>query len=474
MTSSHHWHEYEVGLVGDVARDVNRTLSPLALGLLAAFALVLAAGLAEEEGLVFDLAYDLGMGGQASSALADAVGFVARMSLGVLLVLGYLVGFCICLSLSLRDLATSRALVRAARGGAPRDAVPNPMQVESVVNDSVGALRAFLYLTVAVAGLVALTLGGYALVEGWGEGMLVALVCALCTITVIGVLRHISRVVVPDHQRRRREIAAHWTTADEEAAWARANGVAGPHHSRKNSSTGRDVRVRIGSVITVVAGIGTGAAYLLLNGLIIITHPHAQRWSGGDAGPRVQLDPAAERLVDIGTWTFGALIVAVLIAAAIGNVVEGAGHAAERRALHAALDDPQADRPAAAILAEYAERRSVRLAQVLSALAGIGLALGPAAAILSTFEVDSFTGATALFGNLRTPALLITGGSVVMVFVAFWWNSTSNRRGRALRNRIMARWPVLPRQSKDSEGRVHPARRGPALSAGRGAGEPAP
>ncbi|QOR71656.1 hypothetical protein IM660_05060 [Ruania alkalisoli] len=458
--STHHWREYPLGLAGTIARDARRTLVPMAAGLLAAFGAVFASGLLAEEGILWDALYDLGMGGEVSSAVVDAVDQTTRLSLLVLLILGYLVGALVCLALAVQRISTSHALVTAARNGASREAVPAPLQVERVVTENMPIIG-FLIMTIGVFGLFALMLIGYAVVEGWGEGLLVGLACGALTVVVIAGLRHIHRVTLPAHRERRQQIAAHWTTSDETAAWshARRHGVL-----PAAGNTGRDPRVRIGSRITGVAGALAGAALLLLQALIVVTHPDAERWPGGSAGPRATLDDGTEQLVDLGMWGFAALIVAVLAGAAIGNVVTGAGITAERRYLHRVVVDPQAARPEPTVLAAYAEHRSVPMAQVLAALAGIGLVLGPVWMILSTVPMDIFAASTTLFAGLRWPAVLITAVAVGLLTIAFLWTSMVNQADAELRNLLLRRWPVLPRDTKDSDGNVRAARVGPALS----------
>ncbi len=458
--STHHWREYPLGLAGTIARDARRTLVPMAAGLLAAFGAVFAAGILTEEGLLWDALYDLGMGGEVSSAVVDAVDQTTRMSILVLLILAYVVGLLICLALAVRRVATSRALADAARQGAAREAVPAPPQVEQVVTEDM-PIRGFLIMTVGVAGLFALALIGVAVADGWGEGMLVGLACGALTGAAIMGLRHIRRVILPAQRERRREIAAHWSTEDEEAAWARARAL-GLEPARGNA--GRDLRIRIGTRITGFAGVLAGIAVLLLQALQVVAYPDAERWTGGSAGPRASLEPETARLAELGMWGFAALIALVLVAALIGSLITGAGLAAEREYLHETVADPQAEQPVPSMLAAYADQRSVTMAQVLAALAGIGLVLGPVWMILSTVEIHVFADATTLFSGLRWPAVLITAAAVAMLTIAFIWTSMVNQAEAELRNLLLRRWPVLPQDTKDSDGNVRAARVGPALS----------
>ena len=118
------------------------------------------------------------------------------------------------------------------------------------------------------------------------------------------------------------------------------------------------------------------------------------------------------------------------------------------------------------ILQDHGQRRAVRLAQALAMLAGIGIIVGPATLLLSTFRSEDFPGGVELFTSFRTASVVTIVAAAVLCVAACLWNAVANVRDTDLRNALMRRWPTAPADATDSDGKEIPARIGPALSRG--------
>lgn len=459
MDARGYWYEYPVSLAGELWRAAVRTLAPFGAGMGITFAVSLTVGIVNEEGLLWDVMYDMGMGSLATD-VSKGIDYLLRGSMGLLLVLGYLVGMAVCVAVTLRDLTTSKAVAAAADAGAPPQAVPPPHQVHSVIEEELTPIVGFIYGSIAILGLLAVPLFFFAVSSAFGQGIVVSLVAMAYLAGLWWLSRRIRHRVIPAQRRRREVIAEHWPPAREEAAWQRAREA-----KRDGAGSGEgDPRVRIGARIVGFAGAVAVVAAQVLYWVLIITHPDAQQWPGGELGERTTLDPQIESLVDVALWGSAGLVVLAVLAAFAGLLLEGAGHRAEQAMLRRALADRLAPRPPKPLLERYSERQSVRFAQLMAAFAGIGLVFGPSALLLASIDSETFSGSVELFAGFRVAAILTIAASVLLLLGSFVWHAVVNARGRELRNQLMARWPSLPEVKTDDDNEPLPARVGPALT----------
>lgn len=464
------WHEYPIGVSGEFAWAFMAVMFPLAIGVAATFVIILAVGIANDEHLVYELLSRVGFTFNEMSPFLDGLDQLLRMAVVPTLVVIIGGAALAMVALFVSDLSVSRGLVRAARGGASREEVPVPTQVESVVEERAWAMLVLLWVVVAAGalfGVIAVWVAvadGY--VEGYGYGALFLVVGALG----VGGLRVVKTQVRPLRYRRRLEIAAHWTTADETRAWECARGAEAARREpveATSGGSGRDRRVKIGRRITGWASRFFSLAIVTALGVVYLWYPQGNRFTG--AGPR------AEWPVPVEAASSGALIgaVAVMIVCAlgivVGHLVEGVGRRAERSRLRRAASDGA--RPPEALIVEYSERAAVKLASALAEVSGVLLVFGPAMLILARTDNDVYRGADELFGRFSVPALVGTLAGVALLLIAAIWNAVVAWRGADLRNLLVATWPILPTDTTESDGdetRLIPARVGPALTPGSG------
>lgn len=456
-----HWREYPIGFCGEMAVAVVGTLIAFLCGVGAAGALVLTIGLAAEESLLPSLELNLA---------ADSL---ARVALVVLVGLGWLAGLALTVARGVKEVATSRALARAAESGAPRRAVPHPSQVEHVIAKGFGAFLWFGGATIGLAGLFLLI--GLAAVfdsSGWegieivGSGLAVL---ALLGATMIWIVKRAR----PAQRTRRARIAQHWTTADEELAWTWArDSDAGEYGSAHVQAAGdvedRGRRIVGGNILISAGGSCAGLSVVLLQLLLAFTHPDAQHWPGGSVGDRTQLSDRAEELVALGFWGILVFVVVGVMLLAAGFFVSGAAQTAERAFLRRAVADPAARRPSQEVLQRYSERHPVLLAQWFAALGGVGICAGLSVIVLTSGVLDDvadvYSGSAAVFAGLSGWSVLVTMLSVLLALAALMWNARSNLIGNRLRDELMSRWPTPPDAKPDDDGESNPARLGPALT----------
>lgn len=456
-----HWCEYPIGFRGEIAAAVAGTLIAFLCGVGAAGALVLATGLAAEEGIL------------PSPELNRAADSLARVALIVLVGLAWSAGLLLTTARGIKEIATSRALRRAAESGASRQAVPHPSQVERVIDAGFGAFLWFAGATIALAGLFLLI--GLAAVLGSSSFEGIEIVGpGLAALALLGAaMAWIVKRTRPAQRARRTRIAQHWTPADEELAWAQARDPeANGRGEARILSTGdvedRGRQISRGNIVIGAGGTCAGLSLILLQLVIAFTHPDAQHWAGGSAGERAQLSDQAEELVALGVWGILVLVAAGIVLLAAGFFLSGAAQTVERVSLRRAVADPAARRPSQDLLQRYSERHPVQLAQWLAALGGIGMCAGLSVIVIASGVMDDvadvYDGSAARFAGLSGWSVVATVLSAVLVVVALVWNAWSNFAGYRLRNDLMSRWPTLPDAKPDDDGESHPARVGPALT----------
>lgn len=432
-----HWHEYQVGLAGEVARACVRSFIAFLVGLGCAFALILGGGILAEENLLGD------------PGLEEAIDHLSRLSAGVLMAF-VLIAMAVCAVAGfLREATTSKALVRAAARGASRHAVPSPDQVQSVINEPATLLRYFGWANAAMAGLVALIGLIVVLTGSDSEGWAISLI-AFGYAFVMSLVGFACQKWLPlAHQRRRAQIAAHWTAADEAAAWKRAK--AGRDGAGKKTASGSS---RAASCIY-------GAGTLCLVGFVALQASLMMRCGAVKYECNEIYYPSMiERVLSLGFWIFAAALPLAALLAVIGVLLDWRQRRSERADLLTLLADSRSGYPAKDLLAYHVQRRTHPLARVGAMMSGAGLVFSASSYMLGH---GVGLGSHEIFAVYRTEALtamLVSAGLFVAAAVG---TGIANARGRELRNALLQRWPTLPSRPVGKNSKAKRPKQGLAL-----------
>lgn len=444
-----HWRVYPVGLAGGVVNAAINALGPFLLGIGAAFVLLLAVAMVAEEALTYE------------PAVRGALDQLTRAAMLPVLVLALGAGVLTTVLPALREVLTSRAVARAATGGAPRTAVPHPSQVDLVTAQP--PFRAFLVMSVLVAGvgllmavIAAFTVNGSELPILWGF---------LVATGVGGVFVLIALAGRPAHHRRRLAIAAHWTTADEQGAWRRAAPADDDETALPPDLQRRQRRATWFEYVGITC---FALGFTLMQLWLFVTHPFR---SMTDAGPRVEYGDGVEVVLVGGIWVFAALMVAAVVLLVVGFFADSAVQRREQEILHEALEDPAAPRPPRVLLRKYANHQPVIFVQALALLAALGSVLGWGVYSLGTGGMEDvatlYGEADETFGGFVPQALVTLAISAVLVLLAVVWDLAASARGYELRSRVVERWPIKPAPrmvGEDGKKRPDPASTGPSLT----------
>jgi hypothetical protein len=433
-----HWYEYPVGAAGEVAGACARSLTAVLIGLGGAFALILGGGLLAEENLLGD------------PGLETAVDHLMRISVGFLMVFALVVALVWAVASYLREVTASRALVAAAGRGASHQAVPSPDQVASVVNPPASRLGFFGWGNAVLAGVLGLVGLGVVLFDSSPEGWAIAL-SAIGYAAIMSLIGYACQQWLPrPHAKRRALIAAHWSAEDEARAWRRAKGRGGAE--------------------PLVSESPKAAAFIYLAGLICVLGFVALQASmvmrcastpmrGASECNEVYYSSFIERVLSWGFWIFAVAVPLAALLALVGVLLDWTRRRAERADLLALLADPRSGRPDKDVLAFHSERRMHPLARVAAMLSGVGLVFSASAYMLGQ---GMGLGSQEVFAQYRTEALTAILVSVALFIAAVIGTGIAGARGRELRNALMQRWPTIPEQPRDSEGK--PTRRNRGLA----------
>jgi len=439
-----HWHEHPIGLGGEVARACLRALFAFLIGLACSFALILCGGLLAEEDMLDD------------PGLENAIDDLFRMSLGVLFAFALVAWGAFALAVYLREVTTSKALVRAAERGASRYEVPSPEQVESVTREPAKQLTYFGWANAGIAGLCGVIGFVVVLTEGAdAEGLLFSSIALGYAVVMALVALAGPKRFTPAHERRQARIAAHWRPDDEGKAWRAVRQGKTPEKTRPG--------------VSVADRCFYGASVLAVLGVIALQAAAAMRCStapgrGSYECTEVTYSSAVERLLAWGFWIFVVLVPLALVLVAVGLFLDWRRRGAERAALRERLADPRSGRPDEAVLAYHARRRMHPLALVAAAMSGGGLVFSTSAYLVGQ---GKGLGSEDFFAVYRTESLAALAVSAGLFVVALLGSGIANARGRELRNALMRRWPSRPSWSAGEDGMILRAKRGPALSGPR-------
>lgn len=443
-----------MGPAGEFVNAAINALLPFLIGIGAAFVLCLAVAFVGDEGLI-----------DVPGARA-ALDQFARAAMVPVLVLAPGVGVLTTILFALREVVTSRAIVRAAASGAAKTAVPHPSQVDLVAADP--PFFGFFLISACLAGTGLLfTVVAAFSVNSSEMGILWGSLAGTGVAALFVLLALAGR---PAHRRRRLAIAAHWTTADEGAAWRRAKSATPPQDDDGEPGLPPELqrKERRATWCQYAGTVCFAVGFALLELWLLITHPHR---SMSDAGPRVEHGAGVEVVLDGGIWIFAALMVAAVGLAVAGLLAESAVQQGEQEVLREALQNPGAPRPPRVLLRKYAERQPVAAAQALALLAALGITLGWTIYSLGTGGMEDvatlYGDADETFGGLVPQALVTLAGSAAVVVIAIVWNVAASVRGYELRSQVVERWPIKPAVrmvGEEGKKKPDPASVGPSLT----------
>ncbi|WP_344491260.1 hypothetical protein [Glycomyces endophyticus] len=399
------------------------------VGLGVSFALILGAGILAEEHLLGD------------PGLETAVDHLMRFSVGFLMLFGLGVAFVWAVVSCLREVAVSRALVKAAEQGASRSAVPSPDQVASVIEPPASRLGFLGWGNAALAGLLGVVGFFVVLVDSSPEGWVITL-SALGYALVMSLLGYACQRWLPrPHARRRERIASHWSAADEARAWKRAksSGGADPLASRSSKAAGFIYAAGLVGVLGFVA---------MLASMVMRCASFPGR--GTSECDEVYYGSFIERVLSWGFWIFAVAVPLTALLALIGALLYWAQQRGERSDLLTSLADARSRRPDKDVLAFHSEQRMHPLARVGAMLSGVGLVFGCSAYMLGQ---GMGLGSQEVFAAYRTESLAAILVSVGLFVAAVVGTGVTAARGRELRNALMRRWPTIPEQQRDSQGK---------------------
>ncbi|MEU5874066.1 hypothetical protein AB0A73_21230 [Glycomyces sp. NPDC047369] len=435
---SWHWHEYPVGLGGEVARACVRALIALLIGLASAFVLMMIGAILAEEHLFND------------PGLEHAIDDLSRMSASIVMVFALVAWAAFALAVFLRELTTSRALVRAAARGASRHEVPSPEQVVSVTREPATQLMLFGWGNAVMAGLLGIIGLGIAIAEGDGsEDVLLfwLLLGYAALMALLGVA--CPKRLTPAHERRQALIAANWSSSDEAAAWKRS--FRSPGKAKLRYVTPAERFLFAATVIGVLGFVALQASVSMRCG----TAPRP-----GAQCDEVTYNSFIERLLAGGLVVFAILLPLAALLAVAGVLLDWRRRRAERAELVEKLADPRAGRPEEDLLRDHAQRRMHPLALVGAALSGVGLVFSVSAYLVGQGKGLGSEDVFAVYLDESLAAIIVSAGLFVAALLG---SGVANVRGRDLRNELMRRWPTRPAWSAGEDGQVLRAKRGPAL-----------
>lgn len=418
-----HWYEYPIGLAGEVVRAFVRTLLPFLCGLGGTFVLVLGVGIMADEGLLGD------------PGVANAVDALLLLALPLLAGTGVVVWGGYALATCLREVTSSRAIVRATRGGADRHQVPSPEQVEAVTREPGKQLTYFALGTGGPMALIGVIGVGIAFTrDDVIETLTISAVALGWVALMVPLAFYVPKRLVAAQERRQKVIAAHWSTEDEANAWKRARQA----RSRTRSEAGAfRLTDKVIYAATIVAALGFVVLQLSL-GMRCSTVPGSSPAQGCDT---TQYGSFIERILG---WGFSAFVVAMVVAtllAAGGTLLDWLQRRSEVSDLRRRLADVMSERPADAVLAHHAGRHTHPIAKMAVVLSAFGLIVGAAAYIAGKREESELE---VFYSPHQDLELLIVGVSVALFALAVVGTAVTNVTGRRFRNELMRRWPAAP------------------------------
>lgn len=459
-----YWEEYPIGAAGESLRTVSGVLVGLLIGLGVTFALIIAIGIVVEN---------------SSGTLADMFDQLARASALPLLTVTPAAAVLWALSGDVADLATIRAIRRAAERGAPVRAVPHPSQVRVVVDPPLSRVFGVLFFVLVMAALGVVTMVVMPFTEGHVDdyvpiGLIGSLVVgAGAAAGMVG-----RRAYRRGHRARNASIARHWHQDMEARAWRRARGASGGRGAddggREHATAPRTRRLRR------IAGGLDGAAMVVLSLSFLVLFPalglRCSAVPGSTPGQECHEtfyeSSLLETLIVSGFAIFAVGLAIAVVLGATGVVLEVVATRLEIARLRDALEDPRSPRPEDSLLQRHTERRTPLAALLAAALAGTAALLGPALLALGSGAMEDvatlYADAETQFAAYVPLGRGVVAAAILLLLLALTLTAGAGVLGRPLRNALTRRWPTRPEVKYESQGenrpsKAVPATKGPAL-----------
>lgn len=440
------WRVLPVGLGPALQRQALRASFHVMVGLGVLFGTVVVAGIVSEELL-------------SDSEAGSTIDLAGRASLAGMLILLVLAFLALGVLGALEGPLMARALARRLDEGVPAADVPAPGQWAEATEPSARAYRIIAIVLLCVLGLVHLIVIAAMLESGIDAVGLAVIAAGLLVLGLIGAgIPLFEKVLGARQERTVQRLRGHWTephriiaagralTAEDVAA---ARGVDGPE-----VLPGAGVR-RLGGAALGVLGASAAVGLLALQLMFALAYPDRERWSGGGAGERAELDARGEQLVDLvvaGVGVCGALVLLCLLLALACEVL---ARRAEMRAVRIALADPAAPPPAIALLRSLFAAGAPRLLLAMHSLAGAVAAIGlglwvvPIGEDGPSWDIYSSAGPTLRALDAQAPLVLV--GALAVLAAGILLAAVLDVREQRLRDELVRRWPVHAAPSSASQ-----------------------
>lgn len=428
----HYWHHYPIGHLGEWCRALTSTAAWVALALAPLMLLIVTLGMIAEEDRI----------GSMSKAIDDLLRFTALM----LMTLGLLAWFTICLTSYLVRRAVSRSLVEAAAADAPPTQVPAPGQVDAVIWPPAKPLAIFGLLV----GPLLVLFGVMALAAGDLPGLDWLMTLAGVLLIPLGIAS-LKRFKHAHHERHQR-IAAHWTSEHEESAWSRAS-ISDKSGRRTKRSVWRPDPRRPDhlweQIATYCTGIGGALALVAFFPFCLGLSTRCSGVAGSSRAGRechetYYSDPV-EQLLGLAWWTFAGAVAIAFVLFVIGLLAHGVADHLNRAFLLTQISDPAAPRPERDLLAAYSNHNAHPVAGALAMLATASI---PAGIAVQQLGAGHGLGSQETYAAHQETGLIIAACGLAMLLAAVFLNWHLDVSTWQLRNDLIRRWPVRAPKGK--------------------------
>ena len=459
------WRILPVGLGPALLRQAQRTAVAILPGLGVLLGTVVVAGLVTEELL----------NGTETGSTIDLVG---RACLAGMLILLVLTVYAIGVLGGLQGPLMARALARCVDADTPPADVPHPAQWEAVTEDTSRGYRVIAIVLLCALGFLHVIVIAAVLESGIDAAGLAIIGAGLLILGVIGAGIPLFGRVLRDRQERTvQRLRAHWTEPHRIVAAGRALGVedfaaaraadgaaAQPRRGREPEARpgvgglagpgalagaetlpGATAR-RVGDMAVNVLGAAAAGGLLALQLMFALAYPARERWPGGQAGERADLDASGERLVDLVVVAMAVCAALVLLCLGLAVACQILAHRAEQRTVHAALADLDGPPPARALLQGLLAPSTPRLLVVVHALAG-AVAAAALGLWVVPIEQDSsdwsyYSDASPVLRALDQSAPVVLLLALAVLAAGTLLAALLDRREQPLRDQLVQRWPV--------------------------------